>query len=57
MWFGILSFIWIAVLVVLFFIDMGKKIVERNDELTPRQKLIGAFISLIGAAIVAWLLS
>ena len=57
MWFGILSFIWIAVLVVLFFINMGKKIVERNDELTSRQKLIGAFISLIGAAIVAWLLS
>ena len=57
MLFGILSFVWIAVLVVLFFIDMGKKVVERNDKLTPRQKLSGAIFSLIVGAIVAWLLS
>ena len=57
MLFGILSFVWIAVLVVLFFIDVGKKVVERNDKMTPRQRLIGAIISLICGAIVAWLLS
>lgn len=57
MLFGILSFIWIAGLVVFFLIEMGKKVVERNDKLTPRQKLSGAIFSLIVGAIVAWLLS
>lgn len=28
-----------------------------KEELTPRQKLIGAIIALIGGAIVTWLLS
>lgn len=60
MWLYVISLSCFVTLIVSFIgarSEMKSSKSNDKEELTPRQKLIGAIIALIGGGIITWLLS